>query len=35
MVTFTDDYSRFPAVYFIKKRSDVVPSFKDYKAWAS
>jgi len=29
-----DDYSRFPAVYFITKKSDVFAVFKCYRAWA-
>ena len=33
-VTFIDDYSRFPAVYFIAKKSDVYDAFRKYKAWA-
>ena len=33
-VTFIDDYSRFPAVYFIAKKSDVFGAFRKYKAWA-
>jgi len=33
-VTFIDDYSRFPAVYFIRRKSGVVAAFKRYKAWA-
>jgi transposase InsO family protein len=33
-VTFIDDYSRFPAVYFIAKKSDVFDAFWRYKAWA-
>ena len=33
-VTFIDDYSRFPAVYFIAKKSDVFAAFRQYKAWA-
>ena len=33
-VSFVDDYSRFPAVYFITEKSDVYDAFKRYKAWA-
>ncbi|KAH9652502.1 hypothetical protein KPL70_027122 [Citrus sinensis] len=33
MVTFIDDYSRRCWVYPIKKKSDVFPVFKEYKAW--
>jgi len=33
-VTFIDDYSRFPAVYFIKRKSGVFAAFKRYKACA-
>jgi len=33
-VSFVDDYSRFPAVYFITKKSDVFAAFKLYRAWA-
>ena len=33
-VTFIDDHSRFPAVYFIRAKSDVFAAFKRYKAWA-
>ena len=33
-VSFVDDYSRFPAVYFISKKSDVFSAFRRYKAWA-
>jgi hypothetical protein len=33
-VSFIDDYSRFPAVYFITKKSDVFEAFRRYKAWA-
>ncbi|KAH9789507.1 Integrase catalytic domain-containing protein [Citrus sinensis] len=33
MVTFIDDYSRRCWVYPIKKKSDVFPMFKEYKAW--
>ncbi|KAH9726512.1 hypothetical protein KPL70_008282 [Citrus sinensis] len=32
MVTFIDDYSRRCWVYLIKKKSDVFPVFKEYKA---
>jgi hypothetical protein len=33
-VSFVDDYSRFPAVYFITKKSDVFAAFKRFRAWA-
>ena len=33
-VTFVDDYSRFPAVYFVRRELDVVGVFKRYRAWA-
>ncbi|KAH9742745.1 hypothetical protein KPL70_003057 [Citrus sinensis] len=33
MVIFIDDYSRRCWVYPIKKKSDVFPVFKEYKAW--
>jgi transposase InsO family protein len=33
-VTFINDHSRFPAVYFIAKKSDVFDAFRKYKAWA-
>ena len=33
-VSFIDDYSRFPAVYFVTKKSDVYDAFCKYKAWA-
>ena len=33
-VSFVDDYSRFPAVYFITEKSGVFGAFKRYKAWA-
>ncbi len=33
-VTFIDDYSCFPAVYFIAKKSDVFEAFRKFKAWA-
>ena len=33
-VTFIDDHSRFPAVYFIARKSDVFDAFRRYKAWA-
>ena len=31
-VSFIDDYSRRPRVYPVKKKSDVFPIFKDFKA---
>jgi len=33
-VTFINDYSRFPAVYFIAKKSDVFAAFCQHEAWA-
>jgi transposase InsO family protein len=33
-VTFIDDYSHFPTVYFIAKKSDVFTAFQQYKTWA-
>jgi transposase InsO family protein len=33
-VTFIDDYSRFPAIYFVAKKSNVFAAFRRYKAWA-
>jgi transposase InsO family protein len=33
-VTFIDDYSRYPAVYFITRKSDVFAAFRRYKAWS-
>jgi len=33
-VTFIDDFSHFPAVYFIAKKSDIFGAFRQYKAWA-
>jgi len=33
-VLFIDDYSRFPAIYFIRNKSDVFGVFKQYRAWA-
>ena len=33
-VSFVDDHSRFPAVYFITEKSDVFTMFKRYRAWA-
>jgi len=33
-VSFVDDYSRFPVVYFITKKLDVFAAFKWYRAWA-
>ena len=31
-VTFIDDYPRFPAVYFVRRESDVVSVFNRYRA---
>jgi hypothetical protein len=33
-VTFIDDFSCFPALYFLKRKSDVFDVFRKYKAWA-
>jgi len=33
-VSFIDDYSCFPAVYFIRNKSDVFGVFKQYRVWA-
>jgi transposase InsO family protein len=33
-VSFIDDHSRFPAIYFIRNKSDVCGVFKRYRAWA-
>jgi len=33
-VTFIDDHSRFLAVYFIARKSEVYAAFRKYKAWA-
>jgi transposase InsO family protein len=33
-VTFINDYLRFPAVYFVMRKSDVFAAFRRYKAWA-
>ena len=33
-VSFVDDFSRFPTVYFISWKSDVFGVFKCYKVWA-
>jgi len=33
-VTFIDDHSRFPAVYFVARKSEVYGAFRKYKAWA-
>jgi len=33
-VTFINDHSRFPAVYFVAKKSDVFDAFRKYKAWS-
>ena len=33
-VSFVDDHSRFPAVYFIGRKSEVFGAFKRYRAWA-
>jgi len=31
-ITFTDDYSRYCKIYFLKKRSEALEKFKEYKA---
>jgi transposase InsO family protein len=33
-VSFIDDHSRFPAIYFLAKKSDVFDAFRKYKAWS-
>jgi len=33
-VTFIDDHSCFPAVYFVAKKSDVFDAFRKYKGWS-
>ena len=33
-VTFIDDHSRFPTVYFLVRKSNVFNAFVKYKAWA-
>ena len=33
-VSFVDDFSRFPAVYFFSQKSEVFAIFKRYKVWA-
>ena len=33
-VSFVDDYSHFPTVYYIVKKSDIFAAFKQYRAWA-
>jgi len=32
-VSFIEDYSCFPAIYFIRNKSDVFGVFKQYRAW--
>ena len=32
-VSFVDNYSRFPTVYYIRRKSDVFTAFKQYRAW--
>ena len=32
IATITDDYSRWCEIRFLKKKSDLLPAFKDYKA---
>ena len=31
-ITFTDDYSRYGYVYLMKKKSEVLDKFKEFKA---
>jgi len=33
-LTFTDDYSRWTEVYFIKNKSEVISKFLEYKNYA-
>ena len=33
-ITFIDDYSRFKAVYLLKRKSEAFAAFKQFKAWA-
>jgi hypothetical protein len=33
-VTFIDDFSRFKAVYLLKRKSETFGAFKQFKAWA-
>src|SRR6201996_5886691 len=33
-VSFIDDYSRFKAVYLLKRKSETFAAFKQFKAWA-
>ena len=33
-VTFIDDFSRFKAVYLLKRKSETFAAFKQFKAWA-
>ena len=33
-VTFIDNFSHFPAIYFIAKKSDIFGAFCQYKVWA-
>ena len=33
-VTFIDDFSRFKAVYLLKRKSETFATFKQFKAWA-
>ena len=33
-MTFINDYSCFPAVYFLSHKSEVLGAFCQYKAWA-
>ena len=33
-VTFIDDHSRHPAVYYLARKSDTFAAFRGYKAWA-
>ena len=31
-ITFTDDYSRYCKIYLLKKKSEALEKFKEYKA---
>ena len=33
VVHFTDDFSRYSKIYFLKKRSDIYEAFKQYIIW--
>ena len=34
-VTFIDDYSRYTCVYFIKRKSEVLETFKEFVSYAN